>query len=333
MDLSSGDTVRALSSWYLASVIRRSQDWISKHESERFVGRDVVWTANVGVPVEYCDSPALGVFEGVLSVAWAWASSNSALPSSVQQLLDRYAETRRLIQDEATDLHAVPEVAAAARSYLTSRDATPDIYLYFDIGAGTIDGVAFRYLIMDGARRVNFYSGKVAPLGVAAVGLGGGDEDGAAVEAALVADSLSPSLRRRLTPYGKMVQELVGHVVMTAKKKDLPEWHSLTVFLGGGGAGVRWYRDAIKATHWDYRQEMAGIPEYGLSEVPKPGDLRMNGLNDSAFRRFAIAYGLSVPSGEGPSIGLPSEFSDVEPSIAEPDETIVHYGDSKDVYE
>ena len=333
IDLSSNDTISALSSWYLASVIRRSQEWITEHDAERLVGRRVIWTANVGVPVEHCDSPALAVFERVLAVAWAWASGSSALPSSVQELLDRYAQTARLTQDNATDLHAVPEIAAAARSYLTSRDATPDIYLYFDIGAGTVDGVAFRYVIMDGTRRVNFYSGKVAPLGVAVVGLDAENGDSGSVENALVAHKLPPSLRNTLAPYGKEVQKVVGHVVMTAKRKDLPSWQSLTVFLGGGGAGVKWYRDTIEATHENYRQIMAGIPEYRLREVPKPGGLRMNGLKDSAFRRFAIAYGLSVPFAEGPDIGLPSEFSDVASPRVKREDSIVDYQDSKDVYD
>ena len=56
VDLSSQPTVAALSSWYLASVIGRCQEWISQHEADRFAGREVVWSANVGVPVEYYDS-------------------------------------------------------------------------------------------------------------------------------------------------------------------------------------------------------------------------------------------------------------------------------------
>ena len=70
-----------------------------------------------------------------------------------------------------------------------------------------------------------------------------------------------------------------------------------------------------------------------LTEVPKPSDLEMKGLDDDEFRRFAIAYGLSVPYGEGPEIGLPSQFPKVErPKMRQP-KGVVDYLDSKDVYD
>jgi hypothetical protein len=77
----------------------------------------------------------------------------------------------------------------------------------------------------------------------------------------------------------------------------------------------------------------AGIPPYELTEVPKPSDLEMDGLNVAEFRRFAIAYGLSVPFGEGPEIGLPSQFAEPErPKVRQP-KGVVDYLDSKDAYD
>jgi len=106
----------------------------------------------------------------------------------------------------------------------------------------------------------------------------------------------------------------------------------LIVFVGGGGAGSEWYQQTIRATHKDFKQFDAGIPPYDLKEVPKPSDLDMNGLDDSAFRRFAIAYGLSVPYGEGPEVRLPSEVPDQEtPKNKKLSATA--YEDSEDVYD
>ena len=79
------------------------------------------------------------------------------------------------------------------------------------------------------------------------------------------------------------------------------------VFVGGGGAGSKWYLDAIHSTHEDFQHIDAGIPCYELSEVPMPSDLDLNGLVDNSYRRFAIAYGLSFPLGQGPEIRLPSQ--------------------------
>ena len=77
----------------------------------------------------------------------------------------------------------------------------------------------------------------------------------------------------------------------------------------------------------------AGVPPYELSEVGTPSDVKMNGLTAAEFGRFAVAYGLSVPSGEGPDIGLPSEFSYTEPPRVRQHANVVDYLDSKDVYE
>jgi hypothetical protein len=67
--------------------------------------------------------------------------------------------------------------------------------------------------------------------------------------------------------------------------------------------------------------------------VPKPSDLEMGKVDVADFRRFAIAYGLSVPFGEGPEIGLPSQFAEAErPRVRQP-RGVVDYLDSKDAYD
>src|SRR5690606_24408434 len=83
----------------------------------------------------------------------------------------------------------------------------------------------------------------------------------------------------------------------------------LIIFVGGGGAVAKWYQHWILATYEDFQHANAGIPPYELTEVPKPTDLDLVGLSDSDFRRFAIAYGLSVPYGEGAEVSLPSQIT------------------------
>jgi len=57
---------------------------------------------------------------------------------------------------EKIDCHAIPEIAAAVQSFISSRDAQPGVYVYFDIGGGTVDGVAFNYVNRDGEKTLNF---------------------------------------------------------------------------------------------------------------------------------------------------------------------------------
>jgi hypothetical protein len=57
----------------------------------------------------------------------------------------------------------------------------------------------------------------------------------------------------------------------------------------------------------------------------------MGGLQQAQYVRFAIAYGLSIPFGEGPEIRLPSQL---DPAGAPPRRQAgVDYRDHKDVYD
>jgi hypothetical protein len=205
-----GDRVaRALSSWFLATIILRAQAWLYRHEAERLHGRTIQWSANVGVPVEYCDSPLIDVFREVLAVAWTWSKSN-AFPQRFHEVLSRYPETVDSIDLHSTDCHAVPEIAAAVHSFVTSRDASPGIYIYFDIGGGTLDGAAFRFTNLFGERRINFYAGKVAPLGLAAIGARLDEARAALIEQALSDNTLTEALCKELMSSGKEIQRLVA---------------------------------------------------------------------------------------------------------------------------
>ena len=355
VDLNRMVVIKALSSWYLATVVSAAQTWIQENRGERLRGRTVQWSANVGVPVEYYDSPAIDTFREVLSTGWSWVMAND-IPSDFETALVRYEEEAEVIRDQITDCHALPEIAAAVQSFIVSREAQPGIYVYFDIGGGTVDGVAFDYLNVQGERRVNFYSGKVEALGISAIASRVVREDAEAVEASLIFNDVTYELEKTIEPLRLDVQKLVANVIITAKKKDVRDWQRdafqdrsqltrrlarmdpsdmipLHIFLGGAGAGSEWYQDTILSTHEDFKHLNAGIPPYELMEVPRPGDLNMNGLQGDGFRRLAIAYGLSVPFGEGPDTGLPSEFAPAKRPKARQPLGVVDYGDSKDVYD
>ena len=157
-----------------------------------------------------------------------------------------------------------------------------------------------------------------------------------------------------LSEVGYELQKLVAEVVLTAKRKDHRNWQidedegverrrigslkpsrmkPLDVFIGGGGSRATWYQERIKATHSEFGHDRVGIPPYRLTAVPKPKDLDMGPLRADEFRRFAIAYGLSIAFGEGPEIGLPSQFADAPPKPIWKPANVVDYADSKDAYD
>lgn len=354
IDLNSDVAARSLSSWYLATVIHRAQDWVLKHEAHRAKGRELQWSANVCVPVEHYDSPAIEVFRKVLVVAWTWASENN-IPLQLNEAVSMYVKAA-VVAPRDVDCHAIPEIASAVQSFITSREAQPGVYVYFDIGGGTVDGVAFNYINWKGHRSLDFYSAKVEALGVAVVTHDLDPKNPEGIEEALLKDILSHDDRQKLIEWGRELQRLVAHVIMTAKTKDGRDWQHevfqgtlprrrilvpldasrmapITVFLGRGGAGFKWYQQAILSTYREFGQVNAGIPPYELTEVPKPRDLNMDRLEEADFRRFAIAYGLSVPYGEGPEIRLPSQFQKVKRKKPIRMNNIIDYLDSKDAYD
>jgi hypothetical protein len=153
-----------------------------------------------------------------------------------------------------------------------SREALPGNYVCFDIGGGTIDGVAFNFANYSGERRINFYSGKVAPLGMSALANALGDHSDGAVEPARLTELLANGTRTAKEKFSDDIQRLVANVIVTAKRKDGRNWQKdtiqgpsyerryigtlepsrmqpLIVFLGGGGARAEWYQSAISSTY------------------------------------------------------------------------------------
>jgi hypothetical protein len=355
IDLNSEACTRALASWFLATVIIRAQQWLYFYECDRLKNRDATWSANVGVPVEHYDSDKLRTFEKVLGVAWLWARRGE-IPGTLSETIDAFETTRAQLKEAVTDFHAIPEIAAAVQSFVMSREAVPGIYVYFDIGGGTVDGVAFNFTNVNGERRINFYSGKVEPLGVSAFAATLGAKQADEVELEQLKKIIERAPRNAIESFATRIRNLVGYVVMTAKKKDGRNWQRdavqdrefrrrfigslqpsqmqpLVVFVGGGGCRSEWYRSFINSTHAEYQQIRADVPPYRLLQVPKPKDLVMAGPGDGEFIRFAISYGLSIPFGEGPQIKLPSQFSTPPPPITRKPPGVVDYADTKDVYD
>lgn len=308
--------VQALSSYYLADIIRGAMDRFRLQEAELSDRQQIRWSANIGVPVDHYDSPKLVIFREVFAIAWMWAVSNG-VPTTVQGAIEQYRTRQREVDLTATDCHAVPEIVAAVWSFVKSRSARPGIYTYFDIGGGTLDGVCFGYENSKGARLIRCYSGKVAPLGVSLLTHGLRRPGGGNVERVLAADTLpSTYIRNHVAKYENQIKTLVAEIIMTAKCKIWGGFRGiyledsvdlLPIFLGGGGSRSAWYRLVIKSTYGSRQLDRAGIPLFDLKEVPKPPDLEMKNLSDDkVFSRFTISYGLSVPAGEMPNFFLPS---------------------------
>jgi len=351
-ELDDPETVEHVCAYYLSRVITRSQEWIQQHRADLFKNQTARWSLNIGVPVEYCDSPALERFKRVLSLAWLLANTPSSREAlTIPDLNQLGAYIRQWMQhslDSDLDCFTTPEISAAVWSFLSSRQAVEKFYTFFDFGDGTLDGTAFRFWREnDGELKVDFYEGLVRPLGVTAF------TQQVASELQTSTSSVSQALfewqsttnngiyqKMQASDTRLLVQKLVASVVMDGKEKHQENrglhakdelGNHLDVFLGGGGGQNLFFQSAVQATHQDFQQRNAGVPKYRIQQIPTPEDLTMNGLNPREFHRFAVAYGLCIPAWEGPEIRLPSQVEANAASIPRRTQSVPAYEDTKDL--
>jgi hypothetical protein len=348
-ELDDPSTVESLCAYYLSAVIDRAQKWIHTNRPDLFVNQTVRWSVNIGVPVEYSDSPALARFKRVLSLAWVLNYTPTELETHTIDSLNKLIAHLQhwMVENSISDLdcNTTPEIAAAVWSFLSSREAQDGFYTFFDIGDGTLDGAAFRFWREgDGDLYVDFYQGKVEPLGVTAF----------TQQAATELDSSPESIRQALIDtsdqdlHQKMqqsqirrdVQKLVASVVFKGSKRHHDSRRYLAsdeigdnmkIFVGGGGGNTSFFKRTIQSTYRTFRHDRAGIPPYQIRQIPPPKDLSVNGLDPQEFNRFAVAYGLCIPSWEGPKIQLPSQIEINEQTLHQAQPEPVSYEETRDM--
>jgi tetratricopeptide (TPR) repeat protein len=325
--VSDAKTVENLCAYYLSRVITRAQAWIRLNKPELIINQKIDWSANVGVPVEYCDSKAIVRFEKALSLGWLLSNEPLTEPMTMQTLHDRLEILRETLKETTTDCRAVPEIAAEVWALINSREVDEGFYVLFDVGDGTLDGSSFRYWNDEGEKKVDFFSGKVNPLGVTAFSQRLAQELGIAeldVKDTVCGNSTRYSDHFQTSTARKEIQRLVAKVIRDGSSRYGEHGFrlvhgsktTLDILIGGGGGQTLFYERAIKSTHQDFQHAQSGIPEYKVGSLPMPKDLETNGVEHHEFHRFAVAYGLSIPEGEQPEIRLPSTMEQTKPALS-----------------
>lgn len=348
------EEVRLMSAWLLSRVIHRAKYWISKCREARIRNRSLHWTICIGVPVEYSDSPARTVFEKVLNLAVKLAEHPSlqvtsdgrvVLSSSLEELrtLARSLEPHPL--PEQHHIEVFEEIAAAIQSFTHSSAARDGNYLFFDVGGGTVDGVAFNFERKgaDDSPRLHFYCGLVKPLGVSLLAerlkdpsklpvktletwlVTEGRSSNGLVGLMPINSALEERLKRYQRDLGRQVCGIMNGLKAVdplhfrpAERHHLPEAGKRTLasrlakrpeiplFVGGGGHRSWFYQESFKKAHSGGPNELSYVPSI-QTELPVPDNFSMNGLQPDHFHRFAVAYGLALPDGVRTHIGLPSQ--------------------------
>ena len=354
---------KALSAYFLTHMISCAKGWVLSAWNEHIGDRVVQWSGNVWLPVEHVDSDVMPKFQEVIAVAWRW--SEIGIPEgTIDDLVRAYEMSEARQKPEMSYCQAHPEIASAVMSFAMSRTSAPGIYVFFDIGGGTVDGVVFNLLRPSGEVRINFYVGQVKSLGVdwiaddvcQRLSVDDSNSPYADMTKSVLLNGDSKEVDAAFARYAEQIALMAGRVIYQGKRKDGRNWreeqiqHStatrtlrrhwndedvtpLRVFVGGGGSGSPFYQKSISNGYERSTLRNYGIPPFDLIEVPFPTDLLMGSVNTRDYHRFLIAYGLSVPYGEGPDIGLPSQFDSVTPRAPIRTTEMPDYGDHKDIFD
>lgn len=168
IDLNAPENLENISAYYLSRVILKAKAWVLNNNADLVKGQKISWSINIGVPVKYFDSNAINRFRKVLSLAYLLSESH---PESLtfNQLKDYATLPNNDASSGNTPCDACPEIAAAVYSYTISRQAEPGIYIFFDVGSGTIEGASFRFFRENKMPKIEFYTGEVEPIGMNAL--------------------------------------------------------------------------------------------------------------------------------------------------------------------
>lgn len=337
----------AMSVFFVGSVIRSAQQLVSA----RFKGDDIEWAGGaLGCPAAYHDDDRLAPFRDLASAAWAWAQDASA-PSDLPGLITWC--NRRFPGAEETGFEVRPEVAAAVDCFTMRPDASSGIYLFFDIGGGTLDGACFKLDRIGAEKTVYLWASNVASLGV----------EEACRRLGAQAPDLSETVIRRVVfegayargcdpePVIKEVRQFIAKLIMKAKGRAdwlrqnfarPAAWRSLDsvvsasaplpIFLGGGGMAASLYRNAAAKVWTLHNLGQAGVPRLAIGELAPPS---RDWPQDVPFHRCSVAYGLTRPATDAGDWRLPSQFSSAQPPAKQGwgDWNGVGYGDNKDAYD
>jgi len=342
--------VEELTTYFLSCAVQRARTFILQKTPDFDEALGDRLMVNMSVPVAHLQNEAIaGAFERCLRSACLLARETNPmrLPAEeVHNAIKRCVAEPR--QDDGRYLY--PEVSANVQSYIKSRAGTDGLYLFIDVGAGTVDlsiFIVYRHPIND--RPISYFSAGVVPLGSSQIEIRTAqklnqlpdfqrtettsaaiDPKGHILELQAIVRRVKEGqqashegIKREMNAVQKALEQEVldqsWPILGEARSKIRPhQWHNLKVLIGGGGAHTPLYRNAVN--RW-FEQADHLQPE--PRPIPLPSDLRWPSNIPEAsraklFARFSVAYGLSFDRANLEDHRTPDEIAPLPPRESPP---------------
>jgi hypothetical protein len=315
------ECVRALVVLYITRTLEAIHDFITERwDGFGQIPGDTVFY-NMAVPVAHArEESVLNAFRECLNVAVTLIRIGKPLPRRLDELV-RLVEQHLPARLDVCDL--IPEVTANVQSYVRSRGGKTGLYLFADVGAGTIDYSVFIYFQHNGDRSLTYPHAAVEHLGSSQLEIRTFQRSRAALtnHLRMLKEGVARNGEWRID-LGKELdtsrKELEGEITdaterviaLTRRKLRRGQFQQMQILFGGGGCSKDPYMDGVEA---------AFKPCWGLSPtsqpLPVPADIDLPAKEGpSLFRRLSVAYGLSFLPTDAPIQRFPDEVDELDPN-------------------
>jgi hypothetical protein len=325
------EAVRPLTAAFLAGLVQSVRASVLRQQPH-LARRRINWFINVGAPVQHCDSHP-HAFKEVAAVAFHWASQDGPTKIKLNELCEVYKDTARSLDVNSSPATVMPELTAALHEFVRDPNRADDLYGFFDIGGGTIDGAIFRINRSGAGFPLRIHAARVDHAGSMAVSRTMLAEMYSRlshyIESPLLGQQHLPNIVIPLseplvfrdnrsardeiqnlvaTVIGKARRHLYGQMFSPRVDATASDTRPLRVFLAGGGASSAWYKAAIGQTFSDRNLHQWGLTGIRSEIVAKPPDYQGND-----FPRFVTALGLADATPALSDAQLPSQMQDADP--------------------
>lgn len=314
--------MKQMVAWYLAQVLagvgqeirRRWTDFGSHPRDECFI--------NICVPIAHADGSKVerGLLDALCAAHNAVGPGGTQAPT-LEQIQAHLLDAPKLRQAQA-HCYTYPETSANLQSYLKSRARQPGLYLFSDVGAGTVD-LTFFQLLGDTSNdaSLRYYHASVLDAGSSRLELIAKDFDPSLKLKDLIATKegliknpstrIACALSRARKQIHDEVATGVGQGVSVTEAKlhrdrqyQISQMKRIRLMHSGGG-----YLDDPygSATQYFYKQrQWDNVPK--SRSLPEPDDLAWgNNEKPLPFSRLSVAYGLSYARYELDGHRFPSQ--------------------------
>lgn len=321
---------------YVALVLRKARNWFMKEHAKMYEGYNINWQMNVGIPSKnYDDKETKTNFEKMAIGAW-WLSVQDSPITQVKT-----ADMKRLVCNPdfqpgipRDEINVVPEVVAQVAGYARSQLREEGLHMLVDIGASTLDTAIFLLNKKEGADRYIFLAARIGRLGSLELHYHRIDKVGDYLvkwirECKNCFDILNPipdfpsGYKPEFDNLSSIDEEFLQEVctpvrwavAITKTKKDPNSEkfvEGLPIFLCGGGSQIEFYNPRMLKRVEDQLHKNFKWRGFKASTIPKPENLKAEGLRSRDYHRLSVAYGLSFRYDDIGMIVPSSEVDDVE---------------------